>query len=128
MLHPSLDAEKKYLVAFRKSQKKFAATIDDTFSVVGHSMPYTFGRLNNEIVVLLSSLGIATEVFMRKQQEYFDWIRNASLDVIKGFEFLATLGKHEFAEKLFMYGFEREPTLEADHVEKMRRLDVLKEV
>jgi hypothetical protein len=134
MLHPDLDLEKQHVVAFRKSQRKFAATIDDTFSVVGHAMPYTFGRLNNEIVVLLSSLGVSTDKLLEKQNEYFKWIDEASTDIVKGFEFLSALGKHKAAEKLFLYGFSK--PAEADLTPgdallqdaAMRRLDVLAEV
>lgn len=124
MLHPALDAAKQHVVEFRKSQKKFVATVDDTFAVVGHSMPYTFGRLNNEIVVLLSSLGVTNEVFLRKQEQYFSWIRDASIDIAKGFEFLSSLGKHKVAEKLFLYGFDRSTGPEND----LKGIDVLREV
>lgn len=71
MLHPQLDAEGKHLAQFRKSMKKFTTTTDHTFSVVGHSRPYTFGRLNNDIIVLLSCLGVTNEKLLNKQDEYF---------------------------------------------------------
>jgi hypothetical protein len=130
MIHPDLDIAKQHIVEFRKSQKKFVATIDDTLSVVDHSKPYTFGRLNNEIVVLLSSLGITTETFLKKQEEYFTWIKEASEDVIKGFEFLSTLGKYDAAEKLFMYGFDASPDLTPLEQQntKFRRIDTRQEV
>ncbi|KAI0028389.1 RdRP-domain-containing protein [Vararia minispora EC-137] len=130
MLHPDLDKEKKHVVAFRKSQKKFVATIDDTFSVVGHSMPYTFGRLNNEIVVLLSGLGVTNDVFLHKQEEYFRWIEDASKNVIRGFEFLSSISKHPVAEKLFLYGFGKPADLPADdpRTNAFRKIDVLKEI
>ncbi|GAV99661.1 RNA-directed RNA polymerase [Lentinula edodes] len=69
--------------------KKFKSTIDNTFAVVGYSTPYSFGRLNNEIVVLLSSLGITNEVLLAKQQAYFTWIEQATFDLVQGFEFLS---------------------------------------
>ncbi|TFY79169.1 hypothetical protein EWM64_g4844 [Hericium alpestre] len=106
MLHPPLDQEKKHLVEFRKSMKKFNATADNIFSVVNYSTPYSFARLNNEIVVLLSSLGISNDVFLRKQAEYFSWVEEASTDVIKGFEFLSSLGKYSSAERLLLDGLD----------------------
>lgn len=111
-LHPLLDAvaaqeerpENRHLIQFRKSQKKFNATADNIFSVVDYSVPYSFGRLNNEIVVLLSSLGITTEALVKKQAEYFDWIKEASHDPTKGFEFLSGLGKQALAERVLLEG------------------------
>jgi regulator of nonsense transcripts 1 len=81
MIHPKMDAENRsrdketenlHLAEFRKSMKKFKATSDYSFSVVGYSKPYSFGRLNNDIVVLLSSLGITDEKFLEKQAAYFE--------------------------------------------------------
>lgn len=107
MLHPLMDTEKKHLIQFRKSMNKFASTIDNTFAVVGYSTPYSFGRLNNEIVVLLSSLGISNESLLAKQQAYFSWIEQATSDPVKGFEFLASLGPGYLAdaERLLLDGF-----------------------
>ncbi|KAI0063600.1 RdRP-domain-containing protein [Artomyces pyxidatus] len=106
MLHPALDEEKIHLVEFRKSMKKFNATADNIFSVVDYSKPYSFGRLNSDIVVLLSSLGVTNEALLAKQTEYFQWIQDASQDVVKGFEFMSSLGKHVWAEKLLLDGID----------------------
>ncbi|KAJ3916403.1 RdRP-domain-containing protein [Lentinula edodes] len=107
MLHPDMDKEKEHYIEFRKSMKKFKSTIDNTFAVVGYSTPYSFGRLNNEIVVLLSSLGITNEVLLAKQQAYFTWIEQATFDLVQGFEFLVSLGPKYLAEAehLFLDGF-----------------------
>ncbi|KAE9396457.1 RdRP-domain-containing protein [Gymnopus androsaceus JB14] len=118
MLHPLMDKEKKHLIQFRKSMNKFASTIDNTFAVVGHSTPYSFGRLNNEIVVLLSSLGITNEALLAKQQ--------ATSDPVKGFEFLASLGYFAEAERLRMAAFRKNEDLKKERVRmlvhKSRRL------
>jgi hypothetical protein len=106
MLHPSLDVEKRHLAQFRKSMKKFTTTADNTFSVVGHSKPYSFGRLNNDIIVLLSSLGITDETFLAKQQEYFDWIGNASKDPIRAVDFLSCLEQYALAERVLLEGLD----------------------
>ncbi|KAJ3981779.1 RdRP-domain-containing protein [Lentinula detonsa] len=107
MLHPAMDKEKRHFIEFRGSMKKFRSTIDNTFAVVGYSTPYSFGRLNNEIVVLLSSLGVTNEAFLAKQQAYFTWIEQATSDPVKGFEFLASLGSNYFTEanRLLLDGF-----------------------
>ncbi|TFY59052.1 hypothetical protein EVG20_g7930 [Dentipellis fragilis] len=106
MLHPPLDTEKKHLVEFRKSMKKFNATADHIFSVVNYSTPYSYGRLNNDIVVLLSSLGVTNEALLKKQAEYFSWVEQASLDVIEGFEFLSSFGRYSSAERLLLEGID----------------------
>ncbi|EGO30084.1 RNA-directed RNA polymerase [Serpula lacrymans var. lacrymans S7.9] len=106
MLDPKLDEEKKFLVKFRKSMKKFSTTEDKSFSVVGYSQPYSFGRLNNDIVVLLSSLGISDEKFQAKQRAYFEWIEGASHDAVKAIDFLSSLGKYSLAERLLLDGMD----------------------
>lgn len=96
MLHPPLEKEKKHLVQFRKSMNKFKATEDRTFSVVEYSQPFTFGRLNNDIIVLLSSLGITNDKLLAKQAEYFQWITDASHDVSRAVDFVSCVAQHPF--------------------------------
>ncbi|KAI6122035.1 RNA dependent RNA polymerase-domain-containing protein [Pisolithus sp. B1] len=83
MMHPDMDKDKTCPVEFRKSMKKFTTTLDHSFSVVGHSKPYSFGWFNNEVIVLLSSLGITDENLVTKQREYLRWIEEASTDTYK---------------------------------------------
>jgi len=108
MLHPALDAEGQHLAQFRKSMKKFNTTADHSFSVVGHSKPYSFGRLNNDIIVLLSSLGVTDAALLAKQQEYFEWISAASKDPVKALDFLACLESFQLAERALLEGVESE--------------------
>lgn len=108
MLHPELDNAKTHVAQFRKSMKKFNTTVDQSFSVVGYSKPYTFGRLNNDIIVLLSSLGVTPEALLAKQQEYFDWISGAAKDAIKAVDFLSSLGAYPSAERVLLDGLESE--------------------
>jgi hypothetical protein len=93
-------------VFFRKSQRKFNATQNNTFSVVDYSNPYAFGRLNNDIVVLLSSLGISNETFLAKQQAYHKWLQDASDHWETAFDFLCALNKYEVAERLLLEGLD----------------------
>ena len=104
MLHPELN--KDIVAQFRASQKKFRATTENTFSVVAYSSPYAFARLNNEIVVLLASLGIPSETFLRRQAEYHEWIRIASADWQVAFNILCALKQYEDAERLLLDGIE----------------------
>ncbi|KAF5380175.1 hypothetical protein D9615_006214 [Tricholomella constricta] len=119
MLHPDLDREKKHLVQFRKSMKKFSTTADLTFSVVNHSKPYSFGRLNNDVMVLLSSLGITNDKLLAKQQEYFDWVTDAAIDPIKAVDFLFAIGQEDLAEKVLLDGLD-DPKISV----KIRRLQL----
>ncbi|TFK19298.1 RNA-directed RNA polymerase [Coprinopsis marcescibilis] len=113
MQHPDLDTRnstreqgtKACLAQFRKSMKKFKSTADHSFSVVGYSKPYTFGRLNNDIITLISSLGVSTEKLIAKQQAYFDWIIDAikiDTDLEASLDFLSCLDKYDKAEKVFL--------------------------
>lgn len=63
------------LVYFRPSMKKFDST-DEQFCIVEYSKPYTFGRLNEQIVILLHSLGVDDENLMAVQQEYLAMLDN----------------------------------------------------
>ncbi|KAK0477884.1 RNA-directed RNA polymerase [Armillaria novae-zelandiae] len=99
-------ASKHPLAQFRKSMKKFSTTENPTFSVVGYSKPYTFGRLNNEIIVLLSSLGIPNENFLKKQDEYFDWLRSASYDPMAAVNFLSVVKDFGSAERVLLDGLD----------------------
>ncbi|KAJ7639974.1 RNA-dependent RNA polymerase [Mycena polygramma] len=113
MLHPQLDvarrlnpADNPHWVHFRQSMKKFTTTQNTTFSVVDHSAPYSFGRLNNDIIVLLSSLGITDEALLAKQEEYFQWIRDASRDPIAAVDFLSSMNEYNLAERVLLDGLE----------------------
>lgn len=108
MLHPDLDARREALVAFRTSQKKFTATGDNIFSVVESSVPYAYGRLNDDIVVLLASLGVTTEQFQRKQQQYFDWIARSSVEWEVAFDFLCSLRNFDLAERVLLDGLDND--------------------
>lgn len=101
-----MDGEKQHLAQFRKSMKKFTATGNTTFSVVDYAKPYAFGRLNNDIVVLLSSLGVTDEKLLNKQKEYFTWIEKASEDPIKAVDFLSCLEHYQWAERVLLDGID----------------------
>ena len=106
MLHPPLDDVRSHHVQFRKSMKKFNAKVKPTFSILDYSTPYAFGRLNNDIVVLLSSLRIPDETFMKKQEEYFAWISEASQDITCAIDFLSSLKRYSLAEKVLLDGID----------------------
>ena len=106
MMHPEMDKEKTYLAKFRKSMKKFSTTQDHSFSVVGYSKPYAFGRLNNDIIVLLSSIGVTNEKLVAKQEAFFRWIEEASTDVAKAVDFVSCLEQYDLAERILLNGLD----------------------
>ena len=124
MVHPELDQERKHLVHFRKSMKKLTATTTSTFSVLEYSKPYKFGRLNNDIVVLLSSLGIANGKLLAKQEEYFAWIEEAATNHLRAVDFLSCIGKHEEAERVLLDGLDDPEVLRV--VRNAQRTEVMK--
>jgi len=123
MLHPDLDAKGQHLAQFRKSMKKFNTTADNSFSVVGHSKPYSFGRLNNDIIVLLSSLGVTDAALLAKQQEYFEWISGASKDPVKALDFLACLESFQLAERALLEGVESDKV--KAEIKKLQNMEVV---
>ena len=124
MLHPELDKEKKHLVHFRRSMKKFNTTTANTFSVVDYSMPFAFGRLNNDIIVLLSSLGVTNEKLLAKQEEYFTWIEEAATNHLKAVDFLSCIGKYDEAERVLLHGLDDPKVFE--RVRDAQKSEVLK--
>ena len=68
--------------------------------------PYSFGRLNDEILLLIHSLGISSEILRQKQKAYFDMMSDALNDHEACFRFLHYRNEIELAEKLLMNGIE----------------------
>ncbi|EPE27935.1 P-loop containing nucleoside triphosphate hydrolase [Glarea lozoyensis ATCC 20868] len=110
MLDPGM--EKQTWVKFRKSMKKFHGGDDHSFSVVEYSKPYGFGNLNDEVVLLLHSLGIPESTLLQKQAEHLKFLSDATKDSRSAFRFLTYTNKPELAEKVLIDGFETvQPTL-----------------
>ncbi|KAH0843662.1 RNA-directed RNA polymerase [Fonsecaea pedrosoi] len=99
--------EKGLWLKLRKSMKKFSGTSDLSFAVVAFSKPYTYGYLNDEIVLLLHSLGIKADVFLKKQREYFGFLDRSRTDPVFAFRLLSSLGMAVEAEKLLVEGMEK---------------------
>lgn len=68
--------------------------------------PYSFGFLNDEVVLLLHSLGISQETLLRKQQEHLTLLSAAVTDPRDSFRFLTSLNQLDLAEKVLIDGFE----------------------
>jgi len=106
MLHPLLDKERSAMVHFRKSMKKFNTTIDTTFSIVDYSVPYAYGRLNADIIVLLSALRVPNERLLAKQASYFKWISDAGSDPVAAMNLLSAMGNFELVEDVLIKGLD----------------------
>ncbi|KAK8030302.1 hypothetical protein PG990_000036 [Apiospora arundinis] len=87
---------------FRKSMKKFNGGEDLSFSVVEYSKPYSFGHLNDEIVVLLHSLGISSSTLLRKQHEHLAFLAEATRNPQQAFRFLCYVGRADLAERVLL--------------------------
>lgn len=96
------DDAKKILLKMRSSMRKFKGGDDHSFAVVEYSKPYSYGYLNDEVVVLLSALGIGREVFARKQEEHFEFLRDATRDPGTAFRFLSYVNEIKLAERVLM--------------------------
>jgi hypothetical protein len=62
--------------------------------------------LNDEVVLLLHSLGIQESTLLRKQAEHLAFLSNATQHPIPAFRFLTYINKPELAEKVLIDGFE----------------------
>ncbi|KAI0532940.1 RdRP-domain-containing protein [Xylaria digitata] len=98
--------DRRTLLKFRKSMKKFSGGEDMSFSVVEYSKPYVYGHLNDEVVILLNSLGISADTLLMKQDEHIQLLKEASEDPRVAFRFLCYINKFELAEKLLMESME----------------------
>ncbi|KAI9925947.1 hypothetical protein MW887_005753 [Aspergillus wentii] len=91
---------------FRNSMRKFSGTSDRSFAVVEYSKPYTYGYLNDDIVVLLNALGISSDVLLRKQKEHFQLLHDSVVDHSAAFTVLCSLGRLDLVEKLVLSGLD----------------------
>ncbi|KAL4898930.1 RNA dependent RNA polymerase-domain-containing protein [Aspergillus multicolor] len=92
---------------FRHSMRKFSGTTDPSFAAVEYSKPYTYAYLNDDIVLLLSALGIATDVFLQKQKAHFDRLRQALANPLIAFNVLCSLDRFDLAERVVLEGIEQ---------------------
>lgn len=96
----------KTLVQFRDSMRKITSAPDLTFSVVEYSKPYSFGYLNDEVILLLHALGIPDSIFLQKQREHLDLLSAAPQDPRKAFRFLSYVNEPRMAETVLMEGLD----------------------
>lgn len=100
------------LVQFRDSMRKVKDVGNRSFAVVDYSKPYSFGYLNDEIILLLHALGIPESTFLRKQQEYLQFLSTATEDPQTAFRFLSYVEEPQKAEMLLLEGLESvKPTI-----------------
>ncbi|KAH1747972.1 hypothetical protein KXV52_004173 [Aspergillus fumigatus] len=105
MLEPQMPPQ--YWFQFRRSMRKFSGIEDRSFAVVEYSKPYTYGYLNDEVILLLHTLGVSAEVFLRKQKEHFQRLQESVTEPTVAFTFLCSLNRFDLAEKLVLHGIER---------------------
>jgi RNA dependent RNA polymerase len=68
--------------------------------------PYTYGYLNDEIVLLLHALGISSESLAAKQESFFQVLENATTDPDMAFSYLCSINETSMAEKILIDGLE----------------------
>lgn len=68
--------------------------------------PFTYGFLNDEVILLLYALGIETAVLEQKQHDHFDLLEQASGDPTAAFRFLNSIGENELVKKVLLQGIE----------------------
>lgn len=74
--------------------------------------------MNDEVVLLLHALGVLAEVLLSKQRAHLEFLTRVSqLDPRLGFQFLCSLDRLEFAERLLLEGIEAV----GPHIQKLVR-------
>ena len=68
--------------------------------------PYSFGFLNDEIVLLLHFLGISESVLLRKQREHLDFLVDVHSSPQQAFRFLTYCNRLDLAERVILDGVE----------------------
>ena len=71
-----------------------------------YEKPYVFGSLNDEVVLLLYSLGISEAILHHKQQDYFDFLSASVVNPCAAFRFLTYNNNMELAERVLLEGIE----------------------
>jgi regulator of nonsense transcripts 1 len=64
--------------------------------------PYSYGHLNDETVILLNALGISHEVLLKKQDDHFNLLANATSSYQDAFRFLSYINRPDLAEKVLL--------------------------
>ncbi|KAI4619576.1 uncharacterized protein J4E87_007466 [Alternaria ethzedia] len=102
-LDPTLQGKEQ--VQFRESMRKFKDASDHSFAVVDYSKPYVYGSLNDEVVVLLHTLGISADILLDKQQQHLHFLNNVSQgNPGAAFQYLSYSGRLDLAERLLLEG------------------------
>lgn len=67
--------------------------------------PYSFGNLNDEIIILLHSLGISQNTLLERQQQHLDLLTDADrLDAHAAFRLFSYQDRPELAERVLIEG------------------------
>ena len=100
MVDPKLEGE---CLVIRPSMKKFASGSKPfkELWLCDYSRPYTFGHLNRQFIMLLSSLGVEDEVFLRVQEEHFHLLTTMKHDSTSAFQLLQFDNQPEQAFRCF---------------------------
>lgn len=103
-LEPKLPV--RTLVQFRDSMRKFRGGDDLSFAVVDYARPYAFGYLNDEVILLLNSLGVGEQVLLRKQREHLGFLQSVPHNALSAFRFLSQINETILAERVLLEGLD----------------------
>ena len=100
MVDPKLKGES---LVIRPSMKKFSSGSKPFTELwlCDHSRPYTFGHINRQFIMLLSSLGVKDEVFLRIQKRHFHLLQTVKHDPTSAFQLLQFDNQPERAFRCF---------------------------
>jgi len=131
-LDPNLKPQTGLLI--RKSMKKFESGTKplDSIWLCNYSRPYSYGKLNRQFIMLLSSLGIDNDIFLRKQEEYYKMVESMTTSKEVAIKMLLWDNKPDKARELekcldfHSHGdlYKNICKLQQKHIEKLFKLSV----
>lgn len=68
--------------------------------------PYTYGYLNDEVIILLHALGVDRAVIKKKQEDHFRFLADAARDPRSAFRFLSYVNLPHLAERVLLDSLE----------------------
>ena len=91
-------------ILVRPSMEKFKTHSHPYLCVCDYSKPYTFGNLNKQYIMLLSSLGVPDDVFVKLHNEHLNCLRMLTHDSEAAIRTLQWQNKFDIAQMIMTAG------------------------
>jgi hypothetical protein len=92
------ESKNKFL-EFRASMVKFKSELNNPFGIIASSVPFEYGALNKQIMMLLAALGVPESIFEKKQEFYYNSVLAIPFSPVDACKWFLTSKK--FSKKKF---------------------------